>query len=146
MATVFLGLGSNLGNRRRYIEQALKFLSENGVKIIRVSSLIETEPEGGPPQEKFINGVVQAETELAPDQLLKGAKTIEQALGRTPAGLNGPRVIDIDILLYDNIEVHLPGLDIPHPRMRSRSFVMIPLAEIAPDQARRLGYENHIID
>ncbi|MFA5259791.1 MAG: 2-amino-4-hydroxy-6-hydroxymethyldihydropteridine diphosphokinase [Candidatus Omnitrophota bacterium] len=143
MATVFLGVGSNLGDRRKTIEQALKTLTEKGMIIIRVSSIIETEPEGGPPQGKFLNSVVQIETQLSPGELLQCVKTIEQALGRTPSVRNGPRIIDIDILLYDDIECHSPGLDIPHPRMTSRSFVMIPLAEIAPDLARRLGYENH---
>jgi 2-amino-4-hydroxy-6-hydroxymethyldihydropteridine diphosphokinase len=143
MATVFLGLGSNLGNRRQTIERALKTLTEKGVNVIKVSSIVETEPEGGPPQGNFLNTVVQAETGLPPRELLSCVKSIEKSLGRTPSVRNGPRVIDIDILLYDDLKWHSPELDIPHPRMLSRSFVMIPLKEIAPDIARRLGYENH---
>ena len=146
MARVFLGLGANVGDRRETIGQALLAFADNGMTVIRVSSLIETEPEGGPPQGNFLNGVVLVETGHSPAQLLRCVKTIEKNLGRTPSVRNGPRVIDIDILLYDDIEVHSPGLDIPHPRMRSRSFVMVPLAEIAPDLARRLGYENHHVN
>ncbi|HQO58054.1 MAG TPA: 2-amino-4-hydroxy-6-hydroxymethyldihydropteridine diphosphokinase [Candidatus Omnitrophota bacterium] len=143
MATVFLALGSNVGDREKAIRQALQALEGEGINIVLISSLIETKPEGGPPQGKFLNSVIQVETGLLPEELLICIKTIEQALGRTPSVRNGPRVIDIDILLYDDIEWHSPRLDIPHPRMKSRPFVMIPLAEIAPDLARRLGHEDH---
>ncbi len=146
MATVFLALGSNIGDRRKAIRQALQALEAEGMNIVQVSSIIETEPEGGPPQGKFLNNVIRVETGLLPEELLVRIKTIEQALGRTPSVRNGPRVIDIDILLYDDIEWHSQRLDIPHPRMKSRPFVMTPLAEIAPDLARRLGHENHHTD
>jgi 2-amino-4-hydroxy-6-hydroxymethyldihydropteridine diphosphokinase len=136
--TIYLALGSNMGDRKRNIDLALRKLEGIGVKIEKISSLIETDPAGGPPQGKYLNAVLRATTELSPEKLLIKTKVIEQKLGRTPTVRNGPRPIDIDILLYDDIAFSTPELTIPHPRMRERDFVMNPLSEIAPGVARAL--------
>lgn len=135
--TIFLSLGANSGDRKNNIEQALQHLAK--VMVIQaVSSLYETEPvgEGGQPlphnQPFFLNLACQGKTNLAPNNLLTALKEIEASMGRLPSLRNAPRPIDIDILLYDNLQVSLPQLVIPHPRMRERAFVLIPLAEIAP--------------
>lgn len=133
MATVYLGLGSNKGDRRLFIRSALYLLEQNQVPIIKTSSLLETEPVGGPPQGKFLNAVVKAHTELPPKELLILAKAIESFLGREETEVNEPRPIDIDILLYDNLCLNHPRLTIPHPRMFDRDFVIKPLKEIAPE-------------
>ena len=130
----FVGLGSNLGDRRKYIEAAIARLkSEAGVAVVRVSSLIETKAVGGPAQGDFLNGAVEIETSLSPRQLLKTVQGIEDALGRVRHERWGPRTIDLDILLYGDAVVQEPDLVIPHPLMHERAFVLRPLAEIAPD-------------
>ena len=133
MATVFLGLGSNLGDRSRNIHDALEFLKTSGVRIEKVSAILESDPVGGPPQGKYLNCVVKGETVLNPLDLLKNTQAIEERLGRVRSVLNGPRMIDIDILLYDQQKIDTPQLIIPHPRMSQRNFVMVPLKEIAPE-------------
>jgi len=143
LAIVYLGLGSNIGDRKRYILQAMAHLKSKEVLITKISRIIETEACGGPSQSKFLNAVIQTTTELSPEQLLNLVKKIEKILGRKPAGRNGPRVIDIDILLYDNLKIKNPDLKIPHPRMHERNFVMQPLSEIAPDIFRKVKYANH---
>ncbi len=130
MSDVFLGLGSNLGDRRGNIVQALNRLKQCGISVERVSTIIETAPQGGPPQSPYLNAVIKGQTDLRPELLLKTVKDIERELGRTPSVRNGPRIIDIDILLYDDIKINTDDLTIPHPRMKERSFVMIPLSEI----------------
>ena len=130
MATVYLGIGSNMGDRQRHIRDALNSLRQKKIKISRISSVIETEPVGGPPQARFLNAALKVETELSPDALLFCLKSIEKEFGREPTVKNGPRPIDIDILLYDNICIQTPMLTIPHPRMKKRDFVMRPLEEI----------------
>jgi 2-amino-4-hydroxy-6-hydroxymethyldihydropteridine diphosphokinase len=133
MATVYLGIGSNLGNRKKNIEDAVTSLRKNHISILKRSTIIETDPVGGPPdQGKFLNGVLKAQTELSPNELLNLLKHIEQELGRTKTVLNGPRIIDIDILLYDDLILQTPQLTLPHPRMFARDFVMNPLKEIEP--------------
>jgi 2-amino-4-hydroxy-6-hydroxymethyldihydropteridine diphosphokinase len=132
----FIGLGSNLGDRQRHIEDAIERLRNvPGVAVVRVSSLIETTPVGGPPQGNYLNGVVEIETTLWPRKLLKRLQEIENALGRVRAERWGPRTIDLDILLCGDEIVREPELTIPHPLMHERAFVLRPLAEIAP-QAR----------
>lgn len=133
MAIVYLGIGSNLGDREANIQRALSLLSENGMHILKQSSLMETAPVGGPPQGNYLNAALKVETALAPEKLLKVLKSIERKLGRKKTVRNGPRPIDIDILLYDNIHINIPTLTIPHPRMRERAFVMNPLTEIEPE-------------
>jgi 2-amino-4-hydroxy-6-hydroxymethyldihydropteridine diphosphokinase len=139
--TVFLSLGANTGDRKHNLEQALRRL-ERVMAIEAVSSLYETEPigEGGRPlaydQEGslfyFLNLACRGRTNLEPINVLTTLKEIEASLGRRPSLRNAPRPIDIDILLYDDLQITLPQLVIPHPRMRERAFVLIPLAEIAP--------------
>lgn len=141
MATVYLGLGSNIGDRKDYLKKSIEQLQRHSIKIEKISRIIETEASGGPPQSKFLNTVIRAATELSPQQLLQHIKKIEKDLGRAMTIRNGPRVIDIDILLYDNLKINTPALIIPHPRMHERNFVMKPLREIAPaDIIRALGY------
>ena len=133
MATAYLGLGSNLGNREENLRAALRGLEERGARVIRVSSFYETAPVGDVDQPGFINAVAEVETELQPEELLEAALAVERGLGRKRTIRWGPRVIDIDVLLYDSVSVDKPGLKIPHPEMMRRAFVLTPLAEIAPD-------------
>ena len=129
---VFLGLGSNLGDRHRNLQEALVRLAAF-VKLSQVSSVYETAPWGYKDQPEFLNAVCSGDTDLSPRRLLQEAKAIEAALGRTPSFPNAPRPIDIDILFYDDLVSQEPDLVIPHPRLAERTFVLAPLAEIAPD-------------
>lgn len=138
MAIVYIALGSNVGNRQEHIRRAQEELTAGGVHIEKLSAVIETEPWGGPAQGDFLNAVLRAATILEPLELLKLAKSIEGKLGRVETVRNGPRTIDIDILLYDQISFHHPQLEIPHPRMLERDFVMLPLREIAPELTQEL--------
>lgn len=133
MAIVFLGLGSNLGDRAKYLSEAAERLSQRGVRIIKHSTIIETDPVGGPPQGLFLNAVVKAVTALTPRELLRVCQETEAEMGRVRLEPNGPRVIDIDVLLYDHLRMDEPDLQIPHPRMLEREFVMVPLKEIEPE-------------
>jgi 2-amino-4-hydroxy-6-hydroxymethyldihydropteridine diphosphokinase len=136
LAVVFLGLGSNLGSRRENIHQALNLLQEQGVSIQKVSTFIETAPVDvppEPPQAEYINAVAKVITDLSPQELLKTCLMIEAELGRVRTLRHGPRLIDIDILLYDDLKIDTPELIVPHPRMYERDFVMRPLREIAPE-------------
>lgn len=131
---VFLGLGSNLGDRQANIQQAIDLISERVGEVIRRSSLIESEPWGFESENKFLNGVVLCETTLTPRQLLRKTQKIERDLGRqkktSKSHFYSDRPIDIDILLYDDLTVDEPDLKIPHPLMQERDFVMIPLQEL----------------
>ncbi len=129
--TVYLGLGSNLEDRKRNLEKALDLLSQR-LRIGLVSSVYDTDPLGDLDQPRFLNMVCQAFTSLPPEVLLSLVKGIESKMGRA-SGTGAPRTIDIDILLYGQQVVDAPGLIIPHPRMAERAFVLVPLAEIAPD-------------
>ena len=133
MAIVYLALGSNLGDRRGLIHRALQELKEQGLDILRTSSIIETAPVGGPRQPKYLNAAVKVKTSHTPEELLLTINKIEKRLGRVREIVNGPRVIDIDILLYDDIKLISRRLIIPHPRMLEREFVMGPLKEITPN-------------
>ena len=130
--TVYLSLGSNLGDRAAHIEQALARLDEEGVRIVRRSSFYQTEPVEFRAQGWFLNIAVEAETELMPRQLLRAIRFIERELGRKRIVRAGPRTVDIDILLYGANIVSAAELEIPHPRMIERRFVLVPMAEIAP--------------
>jgi len=144
MAIVYLGIGSNLGNREENIKQALDLLNAAGVEIIRCSTLIETRPVGGPANQGFfLNGAVKTATLLSPEQLLTKLKSIEHKMGRTATVRNGPRIIDIDILLYDQLTLNTPVLTIPHPRMFGREFVMRPLREIEPALNGNTPHAHH---
>ena len=132
MSTVYLALGSNLGGRLEYIQGAVKELKACGLKITAFSTIIETDPVGGKPQGKYLNAVLKAATSRTPEELHQLTQAIEQKLGRVKKEINGPRVIDIDILLFDDIKLTTRNLLIPHPRMLERDFVMKPLGEIDP--------------
>ncbi len=132
MAVVYLGLGSNLGDREKNCLEALRLLGEHGISVVRKSSLIETEPWGLTDQPRFINMAAEVETGLLPLQFLALLMKIENAMGRNRAEKWGPRIIDLDILLYDDLRIETEGLTVPHPLMHERDFVLRPLAEIAP--------------
>jgi 2-amino-4-hydroxy-6-hydroxymethyldihydropteridine diphosphokinase len=129
---IFIALGTNLGDRLDYLRQARQALAPK-VSIVSCSSVYETPPWGYLDQPPFLNQVVKAETELTPLELLNFVKNIEQELGRTPGIPNGPRLIDLDILFYDDIQIEAGRLVIPHPRIAGRGFVLLPLADLAPD-------------
>ena len=133
MSIVYIALGSNLGDRAGCIQRAVAALQEKGALVLKQSTIIETDPVGGPPQDKFLNAVIKIETELSPAELLSVCLSIERQMGRVRDVRNGPRTIDLDILLYDHLTIDTPQLQIPHPRMREREFVMKPLKEIEPD-------------
>ena len=142
---VFLGLGSNLGDRERLLACALAQLEQRGFRMDARSSLYQTEPVGGPPQGAYLNMVVAGESALGPAALLAVCLEIENELGRTRDLRYGPRTIDIDLLLYGNERHESAQLTLPHPRLHQRLFVLVPLAEIAPTsyhpQLRRTAEE-----
>lgn len=129
---VYLGLGSNLGDRRSNLLKTLQLLEER-LTLERISSLYETRPLGYEEQPLFLNAVCRAATEIGPFQLLSVIKGIEVALGRAPSFPNAPRLIDVDILFYGDLIIESPQLVVPHPRLEKRAFVLVPLAEIGPD-------------
>ena len=135
MTTSYIGIGSNVGDRPEFCRKAVKGLdTSDGIRVTRVSSLYETVPVGGPPQRSFINVVAKIETALDPRALLEACKTIEHRMGREPSDIRwGPRVVDLDILLYGSEKVSEPDLEIPHARLKERRFALIPLLEIDPD-------------
>jgi 2-amino-4-hydroxy-6-hydroxymethyldihydropteridine diphosphokinase len=133
MKTVYLGLGSNVGDREAMLQAAVDELHARGVFVRRLSSVYETEPMDLPGQRWFLNVVVEAQTELFPLQLLGRIGKIEQHLGRRRIVAKGPRSIDIDILLYGNFVIRTANLVIPHERLTERRFVLVPLLELAPD-------------
>jgi 2-amino-4-hydroxy-6-hydroxymethyldihydropteridine diphosphokinase len=131
--TVYLALGSNIGDRESNLRAAIENMASAGIRVVRESPIYETEPVGYTAQRWFLNMVVEAETALFPMQLLIRTGKIERALGRVRTIPNGPRTIDIDILLYGTAVVRTPRLEIPHPGMHERRFVLAPLADLAPD-------------
>lgn len=133
MATAFIGIGSNLGDRETHLRGALELLSaEEGIKIVAVSVLRETEPVGPVEQGPFLNGAVHVDTELRPKELLERLLDIEERLGRVRRERFGPRTIDLDLLVYGDEVLDEPGLTLPHPRLHERRFALEPLAELAP--------------
>jgi 2-amino-4-hydroxy-6-hydroxymethyldihydropteridine diphosphokinase len=141
MTTAYIGIGSNVGERELFCRDAVEALGEaSGIVVQKVSSLYETEPVGGPPQRSFVNLAVRIDTELSPQRLLETCKGIEERMGREPSDIHwGPRVVDLDVLLFGDEKVNEPGLEIPHPRMKERRFVLVPLLEIDPDVADPWG-------
>jgi len=134
--TAYIGLGSNLGDRRALLLSALDALDEReGIQLVAVSQLIETEPEGPPDQGRYLNGAATILTRLSPRELLRAMLEIEANHGRERAEETrwGPRRLDLDLLMYEDRIIDEPGLTIPHPRLHQRTFVLIPLAQIAPD-------------
>ena len=133
MHQVYLSLGSNLGDRKDNLAQAIRLIGERVGEVLRKSSFLETKPWGFESDNLFVNACVLCETTLTPRQVLRATQKIERELGRTHKSVNGhyaDRLIDIDILLYDDLRVDEPDLQIPHPLMLKRDFVMIPLREI----------------
>jgi 2-amino-4-hydroxy-6-hydroxymethyldihydropteridine diphosphokinase len=129
--TIYLALGSNLGDRQGNLETAIQSMGSE-IQVLKRSSIYETPPWGFEDQPAFLNMVFQAETQFSPWKLLKTLKKLEGSMGRQPTFRNGPRLIDIDILFYDQMDFEQSGLVIPHPRIAERTFVLVPLAEIAP--------------
>ena len=137
----YLSLGSNIGNREDNLRRAIKLIAKDeSTRVSEVSSLYSTAPVGYEDQPDFLNAVAVVETVLSPRKLLSLCAKIEDILGRKRTIRWGPRVIDIDILLYDNINMQDNDLIIPHPRMMERAFVLVPLADIAPDLVLPGGY------
>lgn len=129
----YIGIGSNLGDRLKNCEGAISKLDAHPeIRVTRRSSWTETDPVDYTDQPKFINGAVEIKTSLSPVKLLNVLKGIEKEIGRTPTFRWGPRVIDLDLLLYDSLSMHSKRLTLPHPRMKEREFVKIPLLEINP--------------
>ncbi len=136
MYSVYLSLGTNLGNRKRNIREAIEKIGEQIGVVERQSALFETKPWGFSSPNDFINACVMVKTLLAPRQLLIATQRIEQEMGRTMKSVDGAyhdRIIDIDILLIDNLKIDEPDLKVPHPLMEERDFVMVPLREILKD-------------
>ncbi|HXL23305.1 MAG TPA: 2-amino-4-hydroxy-6-hydroxymethyldihydropteridine diphosphokinase [Candidatus Dormibacteraeota bacterium] len=133
MATVYLSLGSNVGEREKNLRDAIAALPGAGARVTRVSSLYETEPVDFTEQPWFLNCVVEAETQLPALELLHALRAIEAHAGSKKEFAKGPRLLDIDILVYDNATMDTPELQVPHPRMTQRRFVLVPLAELAPE-------------
>ncbi len=135
MAIVYLGIGCNLGDRQANMARAIGLLNEHpDIDVLRVSEIMESDPEGGLPQPKFLNGAIQIKTELLPLALLSQLKMIERRLGRSKTTPNAPRPMDLDILFYEDVViVEGKTLSIPHPRLTTRGFVLKGLSEIAPD-------------
>lgn len=130
---IYLSLGSNVGNRGENLARAIALLGERSVRVLRMSAIYETEPVDFLDQAWFLNCVVEAETELPPLELLRALRGIEAEMGSRKLVARGPRLIDLDILLYSQETIDEPELQVPHPRMHLRRFVLEPLAEIAPD-------------
>lgn len=135
MSRVFIGVGSNEGDRLANISRAARAIGMlPDVRLVQMAPIIETEPVGGPPQSSYLNTVVELHTALAPRSLLGQLQGIERSLGRVPSAVRwAPRPMDLDVLLYDTLILEEPGLQIPHPRLPERRFVLEPLAQLAPE-------------
>lgn len=141
MTTAYVGIGSNVGDRTEFARRAVQELeATDQIAVQKTSSLYETSPIGGPPQRSFVNAVVQIETGLSARELLEAVKGIEAKLGRDASGIRwGPRVVDLDILTFGDEKLNEPDLEIPHPRIAQRRFVLVPLLEIDPEVADPWG-------
>jgi 2-amino-4-hydroxy-6-hydroxymethyldihydropteridine diphosphokinase len=133
MKTAYLSIGSNMGDRDAHLVRTLERLASVDIRVVRASAVYETEPRDVPDQPWFLNQVVEIETSLFPRQLLTRLLKIEQAMGRVRNAPKGPRTMDIDILFYSDAIVSTPDLEIPHPRLADRRFVLEPLTELAPE-------------
>jgi 2-amino-4-hydroxy-6-hydroxymethyldihydropteridine diphosphokinase len=142
LITVFIGIGSNEGDREANCMKAIEHLKQKGIAARKASSMYETEPWGLKEQPKFINMAVEAETGLSPEELLKALKEVEKEMGRKETVRWGPRIIDLDILLYDDAVINMEHLHIPHPLLHKRDFVLLPLSEIAPDKIHPVLKKN----
>ena len=130
---IYLSLGSNLGDRAANLSRAIEALATIGVRVLRRSSIYETEPVDFVAQPWFFNCVVEAETSLMPRQLLIELQAIERKLGSQKLVPRGPRIVDLDVLFYGSEVIHAAGMEIPHPRLAERRFVLVPLAELVPE-------------
>ena len=133
MTKVYIALGSNVGDRAKNLREAVRLIGEAGVRVLKSAGMYETEPLGYMDQDWFLNSVVEGETELSAVQLLQTLRAIEERMGSKKPFVNGPRLIDLDILLYGYETISQSELQVPHPRMLQRRFVLVPLAEIAPE-------------
>lgn len=133
MRNIYISIGSNIGDRATHIRRAVVGLALRGVRMVKQSRLYETEPVEMREQEWFLNGAIEVETDQKPAQLMEMLLTIERAAGRERTVPKGPRIIDMDILLFGDQVIHDGNLEIPHPRMANRRFVLVPLADIAPE-------------
>jgi 2-amino-4-hydroxy-6-hydroxymethyldihydropteridine diphosphokinase len=134
VSRAYVGLGANLGNPEAAIHRALELLGQTaGIRVAAVSTLRWTEPVGFRDQPRFLNGAAALDTELSAQAVLDRLLEIEQELGRIRTVPNGPRTIDLDLLLYDQVELKLPGLELPHPRVHLRCFALTPLYELDPE-------------
>jgi 2-amino-4-hydroxy-6-hydroxymethyldihydropteridine diphosphokinase len=133
VATVYIALGTNIGDREKNLREAIQLLKASGIQIRRVSSIYETEPVDYLDQPWFLNVVLETETSMPAEELLTTLRRIESQMGSKKAFAKGPRLIDVDILLYDDVTIETANLQVPHPRMLLRNFVLVPLAEIAPE-------------
>ena len=133
MTRAYLALGSNLGERLAHLQAAVDGLANTaGVQVVAVSRVYETAPVGGPPQDPYLNAVVAIETDMSPHVLLEVAQQLERDARRVRGERFGPRTLDVDVLLYDDLRVDDPDLTVPHPRMWERGFVLAPLRDVAP--------------
>jgi len=133
VTTAYLALGSNLGDRLATLQRAVVLLAQHeGIEVIRSSRVYETDPVG-PEQPDYLNAVIEISTTLDPRELLGSALEAEAQLGRVRAERWGPRTLDVDVLTYDELEIHEPDLELPHPRMHERAFVLVPLGELTAD-------------
>ncbi|MDA8214332.1 MAG: 2-amino-4-hydroxy-6-hydroxymethyldihydropteridine diphosphokinase [Nitrospiraceae bacterium] len=134
MSIVHIGIGSNIGDRQAHCKDAIERLKRKGIVVNKLSPMYETEPWGLKEQPKFINMAIEAETSLSPEELLNTLKCVEKEMGREESVRWGPRIIDLDILFYNDIVINMEHLQIPHPLLHKREFVLLPLFEIAPDK------------
>jgi len=146
-ATAYIGLGANIGDRERNLLQAVRALDESeGVRVIRCSSIYETDPVGYEAQPLFLNMCAAVSTTLGPRELLETCLRIERSMGRTREIRWGPRTIDLDLLLYGDVELSSPELELPHPRIAERLFVLIPLLEVLPRDDRHFACWARAVD
>ncbi|ABO48705.1 2-amino-4-hydroxy-6-hydroxymethyldihydropteridine pyrophosphokinase [Desulforamulus reducens MI-1] len=140
MTVAYIGLGSNMGDKKAYIQSALKKLDHyTGIHLLRVASLYESAPWGYLEQDWFVNTVAEVETTLSPEKILQVLFDIERSLNRTRDIHWGPRTVDLDLLLYGSQTICFPHLQVPHPRMHERAFVLVPLAELCPNMILTQG-------
>jgi 2-amino-4-hydroxy-6-hydroxymethyldihydropteridine diphosphokinase len=145
MTTAFLGLGSNLGDRLANLQRAVQLLdAEAEIAVVASSRVWETDPVGGPSQPDYLNAVIEVRTALRPDGLLAACHRVEAALGRVRDVRWGPRTIDVDLLLFDDLSIDGEGVRVPHPRLTERAFVVLPLLELDPDA--RLPDGSRLVD
>ena len=133
MSRAYLGLGANLGDRLESLRRAVALLGERGVRVLRSSRVYETDPVGGPDQPDFLNAVVEVEASGSARELLEVCLAVEEEMGRVREERWGPRAIDLDVLTFGDEEHDEPGLQVPHPRMHERAFVLVPLLELEAD-------------